>query len=117
MTRYGVNSVTDEDLERFKAESPADFVRMSAAGIEGAYALVDQLQRNSFFYDQNLRFYTLYWLSTIGAHGYVIASGDPNQVNAAVDAMNKTELSIGERDFTGFDMAAWAYDLFRPDTL
>jgi len=29
--------------------------------------------------------------------------------------MNKKETTILSRDFTGFDMIGWAYDLFRPD--
>ena len=110
-----VNSITDEDLERFKAESPADFVRMHAAGIEGDFVLLDHLRHNSFFYDQQLCFFGLDFLVTLNSHGYVVASGDPGQVNTSVDDMNKKETSILSRDFTGFDMAGWVYDLFRPN--
>jgi hypothetical protein len=130
MTRYGVHSfndmntfpfgqemvyvksIKDEDLERFKAESPADFVRLPAAGIEGEYFLIDQLQRNSFFYNQGLRFYTLYWLITINSHAYIFASG---QGNGGSDELDARETDIMSRDFTGMDMAGWVYDLFRPD--
>jgi hypothetical protein len=110
-----VKSITDEDLERFKAESPADFVRMHAAGIEGEYALIDRLQSNSFFYDQELFFNLIYLVFTVNSHMYIIASGDPKQNDAEVDEMNRLETSILSRDFTGFDMAGWVYDLFRPD--
>ncbi|MDR2398737.1 MAG: hypothetical protein LBD74_08275 [Spirochaetaceae bacterium] len=106
-----VKSVKDEDLERFKAESPADFVRLPAAGIEGEYLLIDQLQRNSFFYNQGLRFHTFYWLTTINAHGYISLSGNIN----GHDTLDAQETDILSRDFTGMDMAAWVYDLFRPD--
>ena len=110
-----VNSITDEDLMRFKAESPADFVRMHAAGMEGDLVLLDNLRRNSFFYDQQLRFFWLDILVTINSHMYIIASGDPKQVNSSVDDMNKKETTVLSRDFTGFDMIGWVYDLFRPD--
>jgi len=133
MTRHGVNSfndmntfpfgrelisvhsITDEDLIRFKAESPADFVRMHAAGMEGDLVFLDNLRHNSFFYDQQLEFYLLDLMVTLNSHMYVIASGDPKQVNPSVDDMNRKETSVLSRDFTGFDMAGWVYDLFRPD--
>jgi hypothetical protein len=132
MTRYGVDSfndmntfpfgqaavyvksVKDEDLERFKTESPADFVRLSAAGIEGEYFLIDRLQRNTFFYNQGLRFYTLYWSITINSHAYIFVSGDSNE-NGNSDAQDIQETDMLSRDFTGMDMASWVYDLFRPD--
>lgn len=110
-----VNSITDEDLIRFKAESPADFVRMHAAGMEGDLVLLDHLRHNSFFYKQQLEFYFLDLMVTLNSHMYVIASGDPRQVNSSVDEMNKKETTVLSRDFTGFDMAGWVYDLFRPD--
>jgi hypothetical protein len=133
MTRYGVNSfndmntfpigqdavsvnsIADEDLERFKAESPADFVRMHEAGIEGESMLVDRLQRNNFFYDQGLDNFISYWMIILNSHIYVIFSADPNEVNIRTDQMNAAENSVSSRDFTGFDMAGWVYDLFRPD--
>jgi len=57
-----VNSITDEDLIRFKAESPTDFVRMHAAGMEGDLVLLDNLRRNSFFYANNFVFFGLIFL-------------------------------------------------------
>jgi len=110
-----VNSITDEDLIRFKAESSADFVRMHAAGMEGDLVLLDHLRHNSFFYDQQLSFYYLDLMVTLNSHMYVIASGDPRQVDSSVDDMNKKETTVLSRDFTGFDMAGWVYDLFRPN--
>jgi len=63
-----VNSITDEDLIRFKAESPADFVRMHAAGMEGDLVLLDHLRHNSFFYKQQLEFYFLDLMVTLNSH-------------------------------------------------
>jgi hypothetical protein len=89
-----VNSITDEDLIRFKAESPVDFVRMHIAGMEGDLFLLDNLRYNSFFYDQQLVFYLLDLMITFNSHMYVIASGDPEQVDSSVDEMNKKETTI-----------------------
>ncbi|RYG21413.1 MAG: hypothetical protein EOO07_02680, partial [Chitinophagaceae bacterium] len=66
-----VSRVTDEDLARFKYEAPQDFIRMQVAGIEGEYLLIDRLQRDNFFHKQQLPHEPLYWLTTLGAAGYV----------------------------------------------
>jgi hypothetical protein len=110
-----VSRVRDEDLIRFKAESPSDFVRMHEAGIEGQYVLARRLQRNNFFYNQNHFNEFLYWTMTLNSHLYVIASASPEDVNAGTAEMNNTETDIASRDFTGYDMTAWVYDLFRPN--
>jgi hypothetical protein len=110
-----VSKVRDEDLIRFKAESPADFIRMHAAGIEGQYLLASRLQRNTFFYNQNYFNEFLYWTMTLNSHFYVMASASPAMVNVRTEQMNKAETDIASRDFTGFDMTAWVYDLFRPN--
>jgi hypothetical protein len=109
-----VNSLSDDDLERFKAESPADFIRMHEAGIEGEYLFIDRLQRNNFFYDQNLVNWFASFLVTLNVHLYVIASADPGKVDGMTDTMNVHETDSASRDFTGFDLTGWVYDLFRP---
>ena len=127
MSRYGVNSfntvyvfdnkvahVTDEDLARFKAESPADFIRMHSSGIEGSYLLVDTLQKNNFFYNKKRNFFSeldivpLYLVIHISDHIYVM---NPDNL----DERSKRETTIAERDFTGQDPIGWVYDLFRPN--
>jgi hypothetical protein len=110
-----VNKVRDEDLIRFKDESPADFVRMHEAGIEGQYLLASRLQRNNFFYNQNYFNEWSYWMTIFNSHMYVIASASPADVDASTAQMNKAESDIASRDFTGFDMTAWVYDLFHPN--
>jgi hypothetical protein len=110
-----VNHVSDEDLIRFKAESPADFIRMHEAGIEGQYLLAGRLQRNNFFYKQNYFNEWFYWMTILNSHMYVMYSASPEEVNTGVAQMNKVESDIASRDFTGFDMTAWVYDLFRPN--
>jgi hypothetical protein len=133
MSRFGVNSfngmnlfpigaelisvskVTDEDLIRFKAESPHDFIRMQEAGIEGQYLLVNRLQSNNFFYNQGYSNESEYWWDTLNSHLYVLGSAWPQVVDAQTEKMNESELDIPSRDFTGFDLAGWVYDLFRPN--
>lgn len=110
-----VNSITDEDLIRFKAESPADFVRMNAAGIEGEYLLVDRLQQNNFFYDQNLPHVVINIFATLNSILYVQKSSDPDFADPLTDEMTNSEPIVAQRDFTGLDFTAWAYDLFHPD--
>jgi hypothetical protein len=110
-----VNHLKDEDLERFKSNNPADFVRMSAAGIEGQYLLIDQLQRNNFFHQQKLHHEVQYLLSTINSIIYVSISSHSKKSNEILDEMNAKETDISSRDFTGLDMISWAYDLFHPD--
>ena len=110
-----VNSVTDEDLIRFKAESPADFVRAHEAGVESHYLIVDRLQRNAFFYNQELRFYVFNLFVTWNAHQYIFSATHSKYNGSDVDIRNMKETSISSRDYTGDDIAAWAYDLFRPN--
>ena len=118
MSRYGVNSfnaaytlegivnhITDEDLERFKAESPTDFIRMQATGIEAGHLFTDRLQRNNFFYNQNYFSELTYWISAVYIHDYI----------AGKNRMEGRNPNIEERDFTGRDPIAWVYDLFRPN--
>jgi hypothetical protein len=133
LTRYRVNSfngmnlfpigaetvsvynIKDEDLIRLKKISPPDFVRLRAAGIEGEYLLINNLQRNNFFYDQYLFNEILYWMVTLNSHFYIYASSDPADVNDSTRKMNQTEKTIASRDISGYDFTAWVYDLFRPN--
>ena len=110
-----VNHIIDEDLVRFKRESPYDFIRMHVAGIEGEYLLIDKLQANNFFYHQNISHEILYLLITTNSISYVSASSIPEFVDIDTDEMNNKEIGILDRDFTGYDFSAWAYDLFNPN--
>jgi len=110
-----VSDIKDEDLIRLKEKSPPDLVRLHVAGIEGESVLINNLQRNNFFYDQELYHEILYWMMIVNSHFYIYASSDSNQVDIETNKLNKNENTVSSRDFTGYDMTGWVYDLFRPD--
>jgi hypothetical protein len=110
-----VSHVSDGDLERFKRESPRDFVRMQVAGSEGEYLLVEKLRENQFFHDQKLFNFGLYYLAIFNSIGYVKMCGTPSAADPLTDEANAKEAAVDSRDFTGMDFIGWTYDLFRPD--
>jgi hypothetical protein len=110
-----VSHILDADLIRFKAESPADFVRMQSAGIEGEFLLIDKLQRNNFFYNQRIPNGVLYWIGAVNSMMYVQTCSIPESVDPMTDEMNEKETRIEVRDFTGMDFTGWTRDLFRPE--
>jgi hypothetical protein len=110
-----VHSVYDADLARMKAESNPDFVRMAAAGIEGQYNQIRLLQKDNFFYRQDLPHTYLYLLSTINSAYYVITTSLPSSNDLTNKMMAQEGTDISKRDFTGLDFDAWVYDLFRPN--
>jgi hypothetical protein len=110
-----VSSVKDEELIRMKKENAADFVRLHEAGIEGQYLQVSRLQRDNFFYNQQLLNEIGYWATTLNSHMYVYISADARIADTMAKNLNDDEADESSRDFTGFDFTAWVYDLFRPN--
>ncbi len=111
-----VNGVRDEDLARFKKSNPKDFIRLDEAGIEGDYQLIHNLQKNNFFFNQNLQNEILYHVSGLYAIFYVYASSKAKVVDSIIDRDNRSQPSILERDFVGPDFTGWCYNLFHPNT-
>lgn len=111
-----VNSVKDDDLIRFKAENNADFVRLHAAGIEGEYVLAHKLQKQNFFHEQKLRYFSSNLMSIANSISYVWICSRQEAEDFTNDFL-AIEMSkdIAFRDFTGLDFNAWVYDLFRPN--
>lgn len=109
-----VNNVTDENLIRLKNSNPVDFIRLHAAGIEGEYMLTKELQKKSFFYNQQYPYFTFELLWTANSFFYVwICHTDEAEVTT--DEVNLEEgANLKIRDFTGLDFTAWVYDLFKP---
>jgi len=114
-TMVSVKDIDDADLVRFKKESSADFIRMHVAGIEGEYLLMNELQKDNFFNNRQRSHEFLYLVITLNSIAYVFGSTDPEIVDKETDNFNRVERKIKDRDFTGFDFSAWAYDIFRPD--
>ena len=110
-----VKGVRDEDLVRFKKLNPKDFIRLDEAGIEGDYQLIHNLQKNNFFFNQNLPHEILYNVSTLYAIGYVFSSSRAKYNDSIINQDNRIEPTILERDFVGPDLSAWCYNLFHPN--
>ncbi|MEP6762870.1 MAG: hypothetical protein ABJB66_01105 [Gemmatimonadaceae bacterium] len=106
-----VSHVSDEALTAFKAQHPAEFVRIKEAGIEGEYALITRLEKERFYNGAHSWNTALYWLTTLGAVIYV---GDTTGTDKATDDMNAEEPTVAGRDISGHDFTAWVRDLFRP---
>lgn len=101
----------DEDLAKFKKDNPKDFVRLHEAGMEGDYQLINSLEKNNFFLNQQLPNELLCVGSTVYTIGYVYASS--RKLNdKKIDTDNAKETNILERDCVGPDFSAWTYHLF-----
>ncbi len=110
-----VSRIADEELSRLHDDYPLDWRRLQTAGSEGELHLIQNLQRNNFFYKQDLPHIALYWLVTISVREYISAC-TTTDFDDLVDKFNEADgTNILKRDFTGPDYTAWAYSLFRPE--
>ena len=120
-----VDHVTDEDLARLKAETPADMVRAMSAGMESEQALVvsggDELffhggqgWRLGPFYGSGSGMAPVLLVTQISTIGYYYWCMDP-ALDKVIDEQNMRQADWRNRDFTGPDCTAWVRDLFRPD--
>ncbi|MBM3240423.1 hypothetical protein FJZ31_29420 [Candidatus Poribacteria bacterium] len=120
-----VDHVTDEDLTRLKADSPAYMVRAMSAGIEAELTLVTIASNELFFHGGHGRqlgpflisgsyMAPLLFLTTVSTIGYPFLCMDPT-LDEIIDEENKRLTDWQLRDFTGPDCTAWVYDMFRPD--
>jgi len=108
ITVYDVN---DEDLIQMKAKSNADFVRMSAAGLEGQTDLVTRLQSDHFFYNTT-KALAQSWIIVWHNNRYI---GSAAQNNIGLEQNEIENRNVASRDLVGWDPLAWVYDLFRPN--
>jgi hypothetical protein len=113
--------VTDGQLERFKAESPHDMIRMDEAGSEGYILFSDHLLRNVFFYDlNNLSNWTALiaaFLGGIGKQGVGIVADSfrADFIDDNIKTLYKRDGGEDSRKLYGQSSINWVYDLFRPD--
>ena len=110
-----VSHVSDEDLVQLKRDHPHELVRAHVAGLEGEYLLVQSLERNRFYERSSGWHLPILLTSKIASFGY-IWSAHLDRVTTETNHLNVIEAhDINIRDFTGHDVAAWTYDLHRPD--
>jgi hypothetical protein len=110
-----VDEVRDVDLIRLKRDHPADFVRLSIAGMEAESQFALNLEKAEFF-DRTLprqRFLIL--LSHLGPIGYRNFCDSRSGDQATREDLKREGPDELERDFTGYDCVSYVYDLFRPD--
>jgi hypothetical protein len=109
-----VSRVKDQDLIRLKREHPADQVRLSAAGIEGDYALGVAFDKDRFFFGTRPATTFSEWLTVLNAILYMNEAAFNS--DGTTEKENQREgADVQIRDFTGLDPDGWVYDLFRPD--
>ena len=114
-TMISVDRIRDEDLVRLKRDHPTEFSRLAAAGIEGEYELVRQLQRGRFFRDGPTSHVALYWLTKLNTIAYIMSGTDPEDEAIMQLELLKEGTDPSARDVVGHDFLSWVYDLHRPD--
>jgi hypothetical protein len=83
-----------------------DLPRVSAAGIESEYLLIEKMQRNNFFYDQGMFNEFLYWLASLQAWSYAYMPFLQEGMTMTVE---------GKEQEVSADSLQWAYYLFHPE--
>ncbi|MEA3452149.1 MAG: hypothetical protein U9Q83_09650, partial [Bacteroidota bacterium] len=91
------------------------FIRLHAAGIEGENLLIRELQKRSFFYNQQLPYFSfeLLWTTNSFYYVWICHTQEAETITNDVNEQDADNLRI--RDFTGLDFTAWVYDLFKPN--
>ncbi|WP_141734602.1 hypothetical protein [Oligoflexus tunisiensis] len=110
-----VDEVRDVDLIRLKSEHPADFVRLSTAGMEAESQFALHLEKAQFFDRALPRQHFLILLSHLGPISYRNLCDSRSGDVATRDDLATEGPDEMKRDFTGFDCVSYVYDLFRPD--
>jgi hypothetical protein len=116
----GIAGISDSALERFKKESPADFVRMNSAGVEGYLLFSDKMTRNIFLYDlNNLSNFTALFSTWFGAVPHIMLAflNDYGLANPdeTIDAIYHDDGGEMSRHIYGYSSINWVYELFRPN--
>lgn len=109
-----VDGVTDEDLVALKRDHPADFIRLMGAGYEAQTEAHRLMRRNNFFLGRGShhdRF--LWWVDGINSTLYLAACAN-GWLDEDIEAEQRGETSMMDRDFTGPDFTSWVHDLRRP---
>ena len=110
-----VSHVTDTDLNLLKQNHPADFVRLSAAGIEAQYELNLELEKDMFFSGPRNTNGFLLWMNALNSIAYLDTCAGKDADTFTADFNIQDGANVPKRDFTGLDCTAWVYDLHRPN--
>ncbi len=111
-----VSYILDTNLVMIKDKNAPDFIRLSEAGIESEVYTNQKLQNQNFVYHQKLAFPVIYLTNFYLAQNYIYQCANKKRVTEETDWLMKGEGNRQElRDFIGLDMAAWAYDLWKPN--
>jgi hypothetical protein len=116
----GVAGISDSALALFKEKSPADFVRMNSAGVEGYLLFSDKMIRNIFLYDlNNLSNFTALFSTWFGAIPHIAPAllDDYGMYNTdeTIDTMYDNDGNEKSRHIYGYSSINWVYELFRPN--
>jgi hypothetical protein len=109
-----VDRVRDRDLERLKRDHPADFVRLSTAGMEAESQLALHLESETFLQDVLPRAQFLILMSHLGPIAYRSFCDSKDGDKATADDLAEEGPDERQRDFTGYDCVSYVYDLYRP---
>lgn len=110
-----VSHVRDAELAQLKQNHPAEFVRLSAAGIEAQYEFNLELEKDRFFSGVRNANGFLLWMNALNSIAYLdtCASAQSDTLTAQFNLDDGA--NVPKRDFTGLDCTAWVYDLHRPN--
>ncbi len=110
-----VDEVRDVDLIRLKRDHPADFVRLSTAGMESESQFALNLEKAQFFDRALPRQRFLILLAHLGPISYRTFCDSRSGDDATREDLESEGSNELKRDFTGYDCVSYVYDLFRPD--
>jgi hypothetical protein len=113
--RIATQQVSDQELENFKRDYPAEFIRNKGVGHEAQLEVIEQLKKDAFYYGTpgyrdvipNLLnvFITIMYVNEYKGKKY----------DQQIDERNREELRADIRDISGVEFTPWVYDLFRPE--
>jgi hypothetical protein len=83
-----------------------DYPRTVAAGIESEILFVEKLQRNNFFYDQEMPHELVYWLAELQAWSYMYMPFITGDISLTID---------GQEQKVSTDSLQWVWALFHPN--
>jgi hypothetical protein len=120
--RRGITGLTDNELSKFKANAPYDFIRLNAASQEGYILFSDLMTRKYFFYDlDDLSFIPALitvMLNCGQTNAPVLHEKGFLNINNDVKEAYKNDKGQNDRFIAAAPtlfVVNWVYELFRPN--